>query len=427
MGLKYYTIRPQQEKETPNNQYTSDFQAWVDYEFYNAPDAYVIQEEVVFASGSYNDVEVRINRAINAYTGDKLGDDYKYIMFRDLQHSTRIGYKYKFDGNTWLVVNSETIKNFAASCTVRRCNNTLRWVDTNGNAYSEPCVFDYVISRPRDEVGTVNPVTPAGYVTIYVQQNDRTKTITGNKRFIVGPKNNRIAYKVFGDGVRNFLNQETDDDESSAMLVLTAGGNFVNEDTDDIITGYADIKTYDYQVSVDPTSITANVGETIQLNPEVTLNGYPIGKNVVYSCNSATVASVSGSGLVTMLTNGTCNVTCRMTENTSASAVIPVLVSASAVANYEIRVTPNKNYILQGENGQFEAKMYLNGAVLPDIFTFLVSGSTLIPAENYTFAVIDGNNFSVQNNKKYMDSPLYIDCTSGSFTKQLEITLKGAW
>jgi len=237
MPYKYFNVSP---PITTGCIILNEFQSFVNQQFYNAPDAFVVSEEYPVASGSYIDVDVRINRGISTYTGEKLGDDYKNLYFRDLAHATAVGVKYFFNNNYWLVINSEIIKNFAAGCTIRRANNMLRWCDTDGTMLNEPCIIDYEISRPRDEMGTNEPVTPAGYIKIFAQLNDKTKKIKGNQRFLFGPVENRVCMRVFGNGVRNFLNQQTLNDESASLLELQVGGHYVNEQTDDLVNGIAD-------------------------------------------------------------------------------------------------------------------------------------------------------------------------------------------
>ena len=41
---------------------------------------------------------------------------------------------YFFDENWWVTINSEIIKNLAATATVRRCNNVLRWKAADGGS-----------------------------------------------------------------------------------------------------------------------------------------------------------------------------------------------------------------------------------------------------------------------------------------------------
>jgi hypothetical protein len=216
------------------------FQAYIDDQFYNAPDSYVIGEEAVFSSGSFINVEVRINRAINIYTGDKLGDDFKTVIFKDIAHATGIGMKYRFDNNDWIVSNTEILKNFAASCTIRRCNNVLRWTDPIGNIQQEPCVIDYMIKRPVDQVGTSDLVQANGFIEILCQLNEGTRTIQDGQRFLFGNVDRWVCYKALGGGIKNYMNLETYNNDSTHLLTMNVVISQVNPDTDDLTLGIAD-------------------------------------------------------------------------------------------------------------------------------------------------------------------------------------------
>jgi hypothetical protein len=240
MPYKYLDLGTPPYMSTTKQELTDGFQALLNDQFEHSPTYQTIQEEYSFASGSFIDVNVRVNTAVNSITGEKLGDDFKRILFKDLDHATGIGYKYYFDNNFWIAVFSETIKNIAASCMVRRCNTRLRWMTTSGSYYEEPCAIDYKIARPRDSIGTENPVLPQGFIDVYAQLNSKTRLIKSNQRFLFGPAENRIALKVFGTGIQNALNQEALDDQSSRLATFSMGGNYVNPDTDDLVNGIAD-------------------------------------------------------------------------------------------------------------------------------------------------------------------------------------------
>jgi hypothetical protein len=218
----------------------NNFQEYINVEFFNAPDAFIIDEETVFASGSFVPVEVRINRGINIYTGDKLGDDFKKVIFKDLVHATRMGMKYKFENNDWLTTNTEILKNFAASCTIRRCNNVLRWTDPIGNIQQEPCVIDYMIKRPVDQVGTSDLVQANGFIEVLCQLNEWTRTIQDGQRFLFGNVDRWVCYKALGGGIKNYMNLETYDNDSAHLLTMNVVISQVNESTDDLTLGIAD-------------------------------------------------------------------------------------------------------------------------------------------------------------------------------------------
>jgi hypothetical protein len=330
----------------PGEDMIFDFQSWLNEDFNYASDVFVIQEEVTFGSNSYSDITARVNRGIQQNTGIKLGDDFKNLLFKDLTYSPTLGRKYKFDNNIWIVVFSETIKNLAVSALVRRCNNTLRWIDKDGNYYSEECSIDYSISRPRDEMGTVDPVMPAGYVTIFCQQNDRTKLIKGNQRFLFGPANNRIAFKIFGDGVRSFLNQQTGNDESSTLLQLSVGGHFINENTDNLTLGIADyykdfnkftsgssVGTYDIKVTPPTNKILVSGSQIYTVN-------YYLG-NTIHT--GSFTFTISGSDVpianydMTVLTGNTFSLVNNQSWLDNTLDIICSGSSGSRILNIELR------------------------------------------------------------------------------------------
>jgi hypothetical protein len=220
----------------------NDFQALLNEQFSVATDVFKITEEYVFASGSYIDLTVRIVGAVDASTGEKLSDDFKKLLFQNINYTVSLGKKFYFDNNFWLTVNTEGIKNLSSTCVVRRLNNTLRWVDDLGNIWEESCAIDYQIKRALDQVGAANDlILPGGYITVYCQLNSKTRNIKGGKtRFLFGNENNWVCYRVAGDGVRNFLNLQTSNNNSAQLLVLEMSINYVNADTDDLVLGIAD-------------------------------------------------------------------------------------------------------------------------------------------------------------------------------------------
>jgi len=161
------------EKGDPAAAWVNDFQAMLNYQFDNASDIFNIQEESVFASGSYVDMQVRITSAVSAEVGLKLGDDWKRVLFKDINHPVSVGMKYYFSENFWLVTNAEFIKSLTASVTIRRCNNQLKWM-SGSTIYIEPCAIEYELKNPRFDTPKSDLVTEQAYVRIYAQQNSKT-------------------------------------------------------------------------------------------------------------------------------------------------------------------------------------------------------------------------------------------------------------
>ena len=426
MPYKYYDTSPDMSLD-PNNIFINDFQEMLNSEFSAASDVYDILEETNFASGSYVSATVRINEAVNAETGLKLGDDFKRILFKDVSHTVEQGLKYYFNENYWITTNTMELKNLAIACTIRRCNNVLRWVDTNGQSYEEPCAIEYVINRSIDSLATKDPTTPEGYIKVYCQENDNTKKIKVGQRFLFGNTNHWTAFKVFGNGLNSFLRQKTYDSTSSQLLTIQMGANFVNDDTDDLVNGIADKYDNLFTLTPYPSSISGSIGNTFDITPNVEINGLSVNKTMLYTSGNTAVATVTGSGgVVSLIGNGSTNIGMHMVDNTSASANVAVIVSASSVPNYDIRISPSDRFVLEGDTTTFSVYGYDGGVLSSDEFIFSITGSS-IPTENYTLTTVDENNFTLENVEKYMSGSLVVTSTSGSNAKSVGFFLKGAW
>lgn len=171
---------------TPMQVYKDDLQAMIDNEFNNASDLYTIQEELNRGSKVFTDAKVRITHVIDSETGDKLGDDWRGIIFSSIEHQDGLGYMYQFDDNYWLTISSDMYKFVTASACVRRCNNVLnKYIyDTNNKKLmQEPCVIDYKVSRDMFKYAE-SLILPQADIYVITQNNDNVKNININDRFL---------------------------------------------------------------------------------------------------------------------------------------------------------------------------------------------------------------------------------------------------
>jgi hypothetical protein len=202
-------------------------------------------------------------------TGIKLSDDWKEVIFQDINHLSELGRKYYWDSNYWLCVNPERLKTLTANSQVRRCTVMMRWLDDDGNYYEEPAIFDYKIARSKDSLGTDSIITPEGYLDLIFQLNDQTRTIHPNQRFIFGDVANRTCWKIAGRGMQT-LNQQTGDDTSGNLVTTTVVGWPIDPDLDNLTLGIANYNKDSYSMAMSPTSITGNPTDTYQLNVDLT-------------------------------------------------------------------------------------------------------------------------------------------------------------
>ena len=413
--------------KTPKDDYIELFQQTLNSQFYNSSDWWTIQEETDIDSKEYADLDVRINHVVDTETGVDLGDDWKHLLFKEITHELALGKHYKFDDNIWLTINTEYIKNLAASCVVRRCNNTLRWIDEpTGEYYEEPCCIKYELKEPRDYSTGGSPFeTPGGFMHMWTQFNDRTNKIRQNQRFLFGNPGHWTCFKVIGSGLNDFRNDITENNISARLLVLDLTADFVNDELDDITNGIARVNTNVYTIALDKVTAEGKVGDTIQLTASITYNEDTATRTVLWETSSFGVATVDDTGLVTLKKNGTCTITATI-EGNPVYTTCAITVTASPATNTGIMISPDKNYILEEQDQIYEVYLYENDIKQADTFV-ITCDVNAVPFECYGFTQVDDNHFHVWNKKMCITSYLTINCVSGTNTKAFDIYLRGAW
>lgn len=412
----------------PKTDYTQLFQEIITDQFYNSTDWHTIEQETALASGVYENIDARITELINVNTGEKIEDDFKRLLFSNINQPVSLGRMYRFDNNYWVTVNVDKIKSLASTATIRRCNNVLRWLDeTTGAIYEAPCSLSYLIKENRDYSTAGSAiVVPSGMIDCIVQFNSQTNKIKPNQRFLFGNTMNWISYRVEGGGINNFNNLSTSDNMSSGLIKFSLTVDYSNMETDDIVNGIANAGTNVYALTINQDSITGAPLQTVQLLATVMLNGETVTRSLVWTSSTPSVATVNSNGLVTFVAVGTATITCRMLGNSSISDTCPVTVVSSPVDNYQVIASPDSNYVLEGTDKTWTVYLYKNGVQQADVFIFTLDANTVTSA-NYTYTVLGDNSFKVKNIKKFLADTLDVTCTSGIYSKIISVSLKGAW
>ena len=123
---------------------------------------------------------------------------------------------------------------------------------------------------------------------------------------------------------------------------------------------------------------------------------------------------------------GSSIVTVSLKNNPNVYVEVPVSVITEPNINWEIKVTPKENYVLETTIKNFQTILYLNNVASTATFNYsIVSGG--VPSDKYVFTVVNGNNFAIENIEKYLSEYLVVRCVSGVYTKDIQILLKGGW
>jgi len=416
-----------QKGKYPKDNYRRLFQETLNEQFYNASNWYSIEEETYLGSQEYQYIDVRISHTINAETGVKLGDDFKTLFFKEIDYNIEVGKLYRFDNNIWITTNTEYRKNLTGTCTIRRCNNTLRWIDEDSGAYyEEPCSIERLVKEPRNYSTQGSAfLTPGGFLHIFCQFNERTNLISENQRFLFGNENHWTCYRVIGTGVNDFTSEKTYDKDSVKIIILDLIADFVNRELDDIVNGYANENTNIYVIEINKSEIQGTAGDTYQLSTTITYNGDTVTRDTTWTTTNPSIATVSSSGLITLIKNGACIIVANVEDN-STNDTCAVTVTDTPETINDIVISPTTNYILEGLTQEYTVYLYENGVQQADTFTITCENND-IPITSYTFTQIDDNTFSIENSLRNNTSHLTITCDNGDVSKDFDIFLKGAW
>lgn len=96
------------------------------------------------------------------------------------------------------------------------------------------------------------------------------------------------------------------------------------------------------------------------------------------------------------------------------------------VVKGDIKIDPDITEILEGDTQSFEVYNYNGNIKLSDTFSITIEN---VPAENYNLDIIDGNNFTIKNIKRYTKNPMTITCEDNvnKKTKNIQVWLGGNW
>lgn len=196
--MVYYTAKRNLLPSSPNDYYREHMQALIDSQWDNTTMLYTIEEESPFASFEFKEIQVHMVHALDKSTRQKQGDDFRELIFQDIDYTVNLGAYYKFSDAYWLAINLDELNRTTKNIIVRRCNNVLKWKDFNNKVHEYPCILEYDTTAASPRVDN-NVITPNNRVRVIVQANDDTLPFKVNKRFIFGDR----PFKIIG--INNYM------------------------------------------------------------------------------------------------------------------------------------------------------------------------------------------------------------------------------
>ena len=237
---------------------------------------YTVQEQDAIGASTYHDIDVWLDYIVGTTsTGIKNGIDFTQLMFQDIDHETIQGLYYIFDNNYHISYFYNRYDGLEKALAVRRCNNAMRIVDPeNGSIFSIPCVIDYDMTSPNQQVSSYI-ITPNNHAVVMVQGNaDTLRLFKLNTRYMF----NGRPFKLLA--YQNALLYDLDYQQPT-LLYLDLYLDELHEQ-DDIENNLAYNGEYDYTIQIDADDMELTTGATGTLGATVLLNGTETKKNVVW-------------------------------------------------------------------------------------------------------------------------------------------------
>lgn len=401
------------------------FQSKVNRKFDQSTSTTSIQEEYPYGSGEFRGLVCRVTSVRTVGTGSKMSDSYKSLIFKDQSHSKNVGYLYKFENNYWIACNSDIMSSPTDSVVVRRCNNVLKWKDDNGKIQSVPISFEedafYLTNSIQQEVDRSN-----GYRRAIIQRTALTNTIKPNQRFIFGNQ----CLKISGSGISSFLNQETYNNDSPAIIRLTFEYDYINPEIDDVENKIANAFSNNYSISIDQKdteySVTSNeniFSATIFNNDMVEV------QDLDWSVVSASPYTISQSdNKLKIIFGGSGNYTINVVSKLNSSLRDSINIVVKTEDKYLIQCSPIMDTILKGDTASFTFDIYKNGIKANDGI-FLFEKIDTLSSDYYSYSI--NNNIITITNKKMSNTKINIRCSITNYDLAtpyiLNLKLGGAW
>lgn len=429
MALKYYNAAAKIRQPNPKASYYADYAAMMDLGFENAPNVVYneIEYEATYGEEDFITIpRVRVDTILNYNTGIILGDDYKTFVFApEFEIQPYYGMKFRWQGSYWLVINTNSYASLPVSAEVRRCNNVLRFFNEKGERVYEPCIMDYTLRFANNE-DTMTIAIGNGEQKVWCQRNSRTQLIQPNDRFLFGTPEQRVAFRLYAGGVKNYLNGVTMDDSSPTITEFYVDHYEINPLFDDLENGFANAYLNEVTIALNDVEPKMNIGDK-DIVSAIVKRGNTIldNVNIEWLSSDNDVVSVS-DGVITANSLGDAVITATISDTNISTTVQVSVVEEEVDDVYELLVSPDKDYVLQGVSETFVVDLYKNGVKQPDVVTF-ADLSTGIPVGKYTITSDVQNTFTLTNKGMYMGAPVIVRCVSGSHELTLYIKLRGLY
>ena len=391
---------------SPNDYYRELEQAFIDDQWENTSAQYEIKEQNGIGEKLYHPVEAWIKPIVGTTsTGLKQGEDFKKFIFKNINHNVYLGLYYIFDDNYWITYFIDNYAGLPRDIAVRRCNNRLRIVDPdNGSIFSIPCVIDYDMLSPSQQVNSYI-ITPNNHAVVKVQGNqDTLRLFDYNTRYMLGGR----PFKLLA--YQNALLSSTDGNTTTYLELEL----YLDElhAKDDIINQLAYNGDFNYKVKINSNDLKLTQNSMGQLTTTIILNDIQVDRKIIWSSSDESVVEIDQNGNYKVVGNNgdTANITASLFGNDQVFDTINITVSDIIDDDIIVIMNPVFDKIRQYDQNDFQIQVYYNQTLInPDTIDISLSSTTELTENDFLSIqkstdkfILSCKNFSIEKQKLYV-------------------------
>lgn len=424
MPLSFYQSLRETTTGNLSLDWKDDFQAFVDEEFENASDYYVVKKQNELKE--MVDIGVRLVSLKNLTSSTMISDDYFKMIFKRYDDVTYLGDIYYFNGYWWIVTDTNIENSSSNSCLVQRCADYLRFYDSEGVYHELPSVVQN--GSFYDLKKDTHVIIPDNQLRVLVKYNEESKLVkwadvdsSDDKftRFIL----EGYAYRVVSIDRHSFVRLGV------GYLDVRLQADQISPN-DDLINNIADANT---NVSIEiqnGDTLTIGESQTIQLNAIVTVDGVELNNpEITYASSDENIATVDSNGLITTIASGSATI---IAEYSTASNSIDITVDIASANNYTIDISSSNNNtdsIKLGQTLTYTSVSLNNGEEYPTAGTWeLFEDDGVTPLSTDIISVISSTNNTIAikctSNFDYVDTVFKLRYTDVNTSNELDITIE---
>jgi hypothetical protein len=235
MAYEAYNIFNAYRSITPRTSMKDAIQNKIDQDFQISPNYTVIKIKDR-VSGVFTDIGVRIEN-YGVETSFYANDEYKRIIFQDMDYMIRLGDIVEFSGYRWLVMQPKSINSSTSSAIIQRCNCVLRF--TESTPLTENIIVIDCIASNKMNFSLDNRVIdiPDGslFVTLPLDSNGlKIKLLPKPTRFLLGLPDYRGLYRAWEvENIDTITNARIDYYASTPMTYMGIMNLFLKQSSID--------------------------------------------------------------------------------------------------------------------------------------------------------------------------------------------------